>query len=137
MPHTRKLDSHGVLITRLTGIVTLQDLTALQKEMPDYAKDGEFYELVIHEENMEILQDSNESMISANNMKKIFKGFKRAAIAFVTEHDLVYGLCRQLQMRIENEYIQLCVFRNEDTALKWLHEIRVQKSQMGEVADQA
>ena len=127
MPHTRTLDSNGVLITRLTGAVTLDDLIVLQNDMPTYAKDEEFYEMVVHEENMQILQDTNESMVSANNMKRIFKGFKKAAIAFVTDHDLVFGLCRQLQMRIENEYIQLCVFRNEKTALQWLHEIKEQK----------
>ena len=120
MPHTRTLDSNGVLITRLTGAVTLDDLIVLQNDMPTYAKDEEYYEMVVHEENMQILQDTNESMVSANNMKRIFKGFKKAAIAFVTDHDLVFGLCRQLQMRIENEYIQLCVFRNEKTALQWL-----------------
>lgn len=127
MPHTRNLDSHGVLITRLTGTVTLDDLIDLQNDMPGYAKDEEYYEMVVHEENIKISQDTNESMISANNMKRIFKGFKRAAIAFVTDHDLVFGLCRQLQMRIENEYIQLCVFRNEETAIQWLHEIKEQK----------
>ena len=127
MPHTRTLDSNGVLITRLTGAVTLDDLIVLQNDMPGYAKDEEFYEMVVHEENMQILQDTNESMVSANNMKRIFKGFKKAAIAFVTDHDLVFGLCRQLQMRLENEYIQLCVFRDEKTALQWLHEIKEQK----------
>ena len=127
MPHSRTLDSHGVLITRLTGTVTLDDLIALQNEMPRYAQNGEFYELVIHEQNMEILQNTDESMVSANNMKKILKGFTKAAIAFVTYHDLVFGLARQLQMRLENEYIQLCVFRNEETAIQWLHEIKEQK----------
>ena len=128
MPHTRKLDSHGVLITRLTGTITLDDLIILQNEMPRYAEDDEFYELVVHEQNMEILQNTDESIASANNMKRILKEFKKAAIAFVTNHDLVYGLCRQLQMRLENEYIQLCVFRNEETALKWLHEIKEEKT---------
>jgi hypothetical protein len=124
MPHTRSIDPSGVLITRLSGTVTLQDLIALQNDMPGYAEDNEYYELVIHEEDMEILQDTNESIASASNMKRILKDFKRAAIAFVTDHDLVYGLCRQLQMRLENEFIQLCVFRNEETAIKWLHEIK-------------
>ena len=124
MPFTRNIDSQGVLITRLTGTVTFQDLIALQNDMPNYAKDEEFFELVVHEENMEILQDSNQSVASADNIKRVLKGFKRAAIAFVTNRNLVYGLCRQLQMRIENEFIQLCVFRNEETAIKWLHEIK-------------
>lgn len=124
MPHSRTVDSHGVLITRLTGTVTLDDLISLQNEMTGYAKDEEFYELVVHEKDMKILQKSSESIISADNMNKIFKTFKRAGIAFVTQHDYVYGLCRQLQMRTENEYIQLCVFRDEETAINWLHEIK-------------
>ena len=124
MPHSRNFDSHGVLITRLTGLVTMDDIIVLQNDMQAYAKDGEFYEMVVHEGNMDLLQDANESMLSANNMKRIFKDFKRAAIAFVADHDFVYGLCRQLQMRLENEFIQLCVFRDENTAVKWLHEIK-------------
>lgn len=127
MPHTRSLDSHGVLITRLTGTVTLDDLISLQNDMPAYAQDKEFYELVVHEQNMNILQNSSESIASAGNMKRVLGNFKKAAIAFVTSHDLVFGLCRQLQMRLENEYIQLCVFRNEETAVNWLHEIKDQK----------
>ena len=124
MPHTRTLDAQGVLITRLTGTITLDELISLQNEMSDYAQDEKFYELVVHEENMEILQSSNESIASANNMKRVLKKFKKAAIAFVAGNDLAFGLCRQLQMRLENECLQLSVFRDEETALKWLYEIK-------------
>jgi len=125
MPHSRHVDLHGVLITKLTGVVTLNDLLELQNELHRYVCDEEVYELVVHQEDMEILQTSQESSASAENVHNVLKGLKKAAIAFVSNSDLVYGLCRQLQIRVENEHIQLCVFRTEETALKWLHEIKL------------
>ena len=53
-------------------------------------------------------------------MQKITKG----ALAFVSDEDFVFGLCRQLQIRVDNDFIQMCVFRTEDTARTWLNEMR-------------
>lgn len=82
------------------------------------------YELVIHPDDVEITQSAHESEISADNVKKVMRNFKRSAFAFLSNRDYVYGILRQLQMRVENEFIQMAVFRNEETALKWLLEMK-------------
>jgi hypothetical protein len=124
MPCYRYVDSHGVLITKLTGVVTLNESIKIQNELEGYVRDGEIYELVIHPENSKILQDTNESIISADNVQKILGKLRKGAIAFVSNNDYIYAICRQLQMRVENEHIQMCVFRTEETALRWLYEIK-------------
>ena len=124
MTHTRHIDSNGILVTKFAGVVTLDELIEIQNELENYARDGEIYELVIHPDDSELLQSMNESIISAENVAKTLKKFKKGAIAFVAGRDFIYGVCRQLQMRVENEYIHLSVFRTEDTAHKWLCEIK-------------
>lgn len=133
MPHSRHVDSNGILITKLTGVVTLNESIKIQNEMENYVRDEEIYELVIHPGNSKILQNSNESIVSSDNVQKNLEKFKKGAIAFVSKNDYIYAICRQLQMRVENERIQLCVFRTEETALKWLYEIKA--SNTAEVGD--
>ncbi|MFC1494750.1 hypothetical protein ACFL6W_05675 [Thermodesulfobacteriota bacterium] len=124
MPYSRHVDEDGILITTLSGVVTLNELIELQNKLHNYAQYEEIYELVIHPTDVEIVLESKESEFSADNVKIIMRKFKRGAIAFVSNKDFVYGILRQLQMRAENEYIQMSVFKNEETALKWLKEMK-------------
>jgi len=124
MPYSRYVDADGVLITKLSGVVTLKELIELQNQLLSYARDEEIYELVIHSDDVDMVQNPDESVISADNVKRVLKGVRKAAIAFVSNRDYVFGLLRQLEMRVENEFIQLCVFRTEETALKWLNEMK-------------
>jgi hypothetical protein len=96
----------------------------MQNNMHSYIIDGEIYELFIHADDLEMHWNSNEALISANTFGKSLQSLKKAAIAFVSGDNFVFGLCRQLQMRVENEFIQMCVFRNEDTAHQWLLELK-------------
>ena len=124
MPHTRYVDADGILITRLSGVVVLEELIELQKKLPSYVHDEELYELVIHSDNVELIQSREESVTSADNLKRALKGVRKAAIAFVTNRNYLFGVLRQLEMRVENEYTQLCVFRTEETALNWVNEMK-------------
>ena len=123
MPYSRCVDNDGILTTTISGSVTLKDLTELQNELPNYFQNDEIYELVIHQYDTELIQDREESEISADNVKKVLQKYKRGAIAFVASGDFIFGILRQLQLRAENEFIQMAVFRNEETALKWLLEL--------------
>lgn len=124
MPHTRYVDADGILITKLSGAIPLGELIELQNGLLSYVQNGEVYELVIHPDDVQLLQSTTESEVSAENVKKILKEIRRAAIAFVTNRNFIFGLLRQLEMRVENEFIQMCVFRSEETALKWLNEMK-------------
>ena len=124
MAYSRYVDADGILITKLSGVITLKELIEIENELPSYVRDEELYELVTHPDNVELVQNSNESVISADNVKRVLKGVRKAAIAFVSDRNFVFGVLRQLEMRVENEFIQLCVFRTEETALKWLKEMK-------------
>ena len=125
MPYSRCLDNDGILITTISGSVTLKELIELQNDLPNYFQNDEIYELVIHQLDTVMIQDRKESEISADNVKRVMQKYKRGAIAFVAGGDFIFGILRQLQIRSENEFIQMAVFRTEETALKWLLEVRL------------
>ena len=93
--------------------------------MHNYVIDGEIYELFVHSSDLEMHWSSSEALVSADTFINTLKRLKKAAIAFVSDNNFVFGICRQLQMRVENEFIQMCVFRNEDTAHSWLLELKL------------
>ena len=125
MSHSRHLNEDGILITSFSGVIPLQELIDLQNELIKYACDKEIYELVIHPDDVKISQDSNESLQSAENIARVMKKFKKGAIAFVAKGDFIFGILRQLQIRVENEFIQMSVFRTEETAMEWIKEIKL------------
>jgi hypothetical protein len=128
MPHSRFVDADGVLITTLSGVVTLKEMIELEEELRSYVHGEDVYELVLHSDDVEIALDRNESIISANHVKSILNEFRNGAIAFVSDKDFVFGLCRQLQIRAQNELIQMCVFPTEEAARKWLLEMQSSNS---------
>ena len=124
MPHSRLIDANGVLITTLQGVVTIREIAELVAETHNYINDGEILELVLHSDDVEIALSGIESVIAADTLKNSLKMVRRGAMAFVSNKDFVYGICRQLQMRVENEFLQICVFRTEETARAWLNEMQ-------------
>ena len=124
MAHSRYVDADGNLVTTIFGSVTIDEIKGLQDELLEYLSNGELYELVIHKDGVRMNLNSQDATASADNVRKIMRGIKKAAIAFVSNENFVFGLCRQLQIRAENDYFQMCVFRTEDTARKWLNEMR-------------
>jgi hypothetical protein len=124
MPHSRFIDADGILITTLSGLVTMKELIELEWGLPSYIRDESFYELILHSDDVKVVIDRDESTTSSNTLKIVIEGLKKGAIAFVSDRDYIFALCRQLEMRVDNERIQVRVFRTEETARKWLHEIR-------------
>jgi hypothetical protein len=122
--HSRYVDTDGNLVTIIFGNVTLDEIKGLQDELTGYLNNGELYELVIHKEGVKMNLNSLDAIDSADNLRKIMRVIKKAALAFVSDENFVFGLCRQLQIRSENDFSQICVFRTEDTARKWLNEMR-------------
>jgi hypothetical protein len=127
MPHSRVVDADGVLITTLSGVVTLKEMIELEEELRSYVRGEVIYELVLHSNDVEITLDRNESVISANHFKSTLNELRKGAIAFVSDRDFIFGLCRQLQIRAQNEFIQICVFFSEEAARKWLLEMKSSK----------
>jgi hypothetical protein len=124
MAHSRYVDTDGNLVTTIFGNVTPDEIKGLEDELTGYICNGEVYELVIHKEGVRINLNSKDTTASADNVRKVMREIKKAAIAFVSDENFIFGLCRQLQIRSENDFIQICVFRTEETARKWLNEMR-------------
>lgn len=124
MPYSRHFDADGILITKVSGNYTLEDALELQNTLHSYIIDGEIYEMFVHADDLEMHWNSTEALASAATFGETLKNLRKAAIAFVSGDNLVFGLCRQLQVQVENEFIQMCVFRREDTAHRWLLELK-------------
>jgi len=124
MPYSRFVDSDGILITTLSGVVTLKELIQLEYDLTSYIKDGCIYELVIHSDDVEVLIGKNDYNNSSQTLKIVMNELKKGAIAFVSKKDYIFGICRRMQILVENELVQINVFRNEETARKWLHEMK-------------
>lgn len=120
MPYVRTVDELGLVRTTLSGLVTLNDFIELEKTLPDYAQDDYVYEMVIHAEGASVLMDRAETAVSAAFLKNIVQGSLHAAVAFVSSDPLVFGLCRQLQLRVDNPYFDAATFTGEDEARAWL-----------------
>ena len=130
MPNTRHIDEDGNLVTVISGQVTLDEVIQLQDELVNYMQDGEIYELVIHQTEVNMNLSSEDADASAENIQKVMRSVKKGALAFVSNENFVFGLCRQLQIRAENDFVQMCVFRTEDTARTWLNEMRSTKHEV-------
>ena len=124
MPHSRHIDDDGNLVTIISGAVNIGEIVELQNDLLNHAHNGEIYELIIHQYGVNMNLNSQDAVTSADNLKKNMKNITKGALAFVSDEDFVFGLCRQLQIRVENDYVQMCVFRTEDTARTWLNEMR-------------
>ena len=124
MPHSRFVDSDGILITTISGVVTFNELIQLEYDLTSYIKDACIYEMAIHSDDVELSIGVNDSNNSAKTLKVVMNGLRNGAIAFVSKRDYIFGLCRRMQMLIDNEFVQINVFRNEETAHKWLNEMK-------------
>ena len=120
MPYTRTIDEKGILVTTLSGTVTLDDFIELEKTFPDYTHNGHAYEIVLHSPGTDISLDQAEASVSAAFFRNIVQDSLHISIAFVSDDPVLFGLCRQLQMRIENPSMEIFVFATESKARAWL-----------------
>ena len=125
MKYSRSLDTRNILITTLSGTITQKDAFRVVDDLPVYADGDEIYDLVIHADDTSFCLEPDEVVMLVNRVKEVLEAYTRGAIAFVSTDDLLFGICRQIQIQIENEFIQVCVFRTVQTAMNWLHEIKI------------
>jgi len=124
MEYCRHIDTKGILVTELSGTITLEDTLKVFDDLKEYIDSDEIYDLVVHSDDSEFLLSSDDAVILVNHVKEGLKRYKKGAIAFVSCKDLIFGVCRQLQIQTENEFIQICVFRTTQTATNWINEIK-------------
>lgn len=92
-------------------------------DLKKFVKDRKLYEIVIHDRNASIDVSYEDSTQLVKEALILFNSLDAGGIAFVADNDLLFALCRQLQMQISNEKVLINVFRYESTAMQWLTEI--------------
>lgn len=125
MKRQRQAEKDGLIVTHFGGLHTYDNAKEALEELPliNHNK-KQIYEIVINDDDIKLDFSREEEQHLIDKVKSIFGKFERGALAIVTNHDLVFGLSRMLEMTIENEQIVVSLFRTEDSARKWIQEAR-------------
>lgn len=81
--------------------------------------------LVLCAEDLEVKLAREAAIIIADKLSLQLSNCRTKMLAFVCQQDYIFGLCRQLGMRIEKKSLQVDVFRTEKEARHWLWQNRV------------
>ena len=112
--------------TRVSGIVSPDDAVLAIAEARGQVEDDSWYELVQHDEHALIDVDYASGDRVVTHVREFLDTLREGAIAIVAEHDVSYGRCRQIQLRLETR-IEVEVFRKGDEARAWLNDKRAQQ----------
>lgn len=123
MPYSREQLPTGIVKTQIKGVMGHKQSLDSLNDLYSYVNDKKLYELVVHEQGSAVDVGYEEAAVIVSRAKELFSSLDAGAIAFVSDDDLIFGLCRQLQMQINNK-VQIAVFRNESTAVQWLAELK-------------
>ena len=112
-------------MTHFGNLHTYDDAINALSELNEMTKgSSEVYEIVIHEDDFKIDVDKNQIKSIRSKVKSTFQHYNKGALAFVANTDLIFGLCRQLEIMMDNDRIAVSVFRSEKLARKWIKEIQ-------------
>lgn len=122
----RTVGADGVLITEVYGAFRKEESFRLIDDVPHYISNHQLYEIVLISDELEVAQEYPNFFTLQARARSVFDMVERGAIAYVAKSDLVFGLCRQFQAAVDNEHLQLCVFRSFDTAKQWILEMKAE-----------
>lgn len=122
---SRYRESSGLVVTHFGSRHTYDDAINALNELIEMTKGSpEIYEIVIHEDDITIDVSDTQIVSLQEKVLSTFQNYQKGALAFVADIDLVFGLCRQLEIMMENADIAISVFRSEELARKWIKEIQ-------------
>ena len=125
MKISRDVEPTGLIVTHFGSRHTYDDAIDALNELVEITRgSSEVYEIIIHEHDLEIDVSDKHITELRGKVKSTFNEYTKGALAFVASADYIFGLCRQLQMMIENECIAASVFRTEELARKWITEMQ-------------
>lgn len=125
MPITRKFEGENLVVTVLSGQVSHYELQQSLDELPKIAPNlYEWFELVVCDHDLQVETSNKMNKIIFNMAVHVFNKFEKATISVVCPTDKAFRLARRLETNIVNEKIDVSVFRTEETARKWIDEIR-------------
>ena len=125
MPITRKIEDKNLIVTiqndRVSHHTIMQAFDELPKITPNLS---EMYELVIITDNIksDLTNERNQKVI--DKAARVYKNFKSAAISIVCPTGFSFRFAKQFADSNVNEKVNVSVFRTEESARKWIDEIR-------------
>ena len=121
MELTWQFESNNCIVIRVTGQAGYEEITDFLDEIKkETSRYPEIYELVICSQDLHVELSSDAALLVANRLLENLRAHESGALAFVCASDHVFGLCRQLGMRVENDNMLVDVFRTEPEARDWL-----------------
>ncbi len=125
MKISRYREPSGLILTHFGHLHTYDDAINALSELNEMTKgSSEVYEIVIHEDDFKIAVEKKQINSIRSKVQSTFQQYEKGALAFVANVDLIFGLCRQLEIMMENDGIAVSVFRSEELARKWIKEIQ-------------
>ena len=125
MAITRKIEDENLVVTVLSGRVSHHDLLKSFDELPQITHNlSELYELVINADDLHLESSNEMTKKIINKAAYVFNKYERATISIVSPKDLSFGIAMQFRANIISEKIDITVFRTEESARKWLDEMR-------------
>jgi hypothetical protein len=125
MAFTWQFESENCVVIHITGHVVYQDIIDFLSEIKkDFSLHPEIYELVLCSEDLHVELASEAAQLVAEKLKENLAFHESGALAFVCATDHIFGLCRQLGMRVERDNMPVDAFRTEAKAREWFEEIK-------------
>lgn len=118
----RRWQSAGFVETHLSGVVTPELATRWLEELSRPKEGDSLFELVLHEDQALFDLDYESGHVITARVRAFLDSLRTGAIAFVAPTAASYGRCRQFQVRIESERVEVEVFHRNDEAKAWLDE---------------
>ncbi|MBN1379148.1 MAG: hypothetical protein JXA04_07910 [Gammaproteobacteria bacterium] len=125
MAFTWQFESDECVVIRISGQAGYKEIVNFLDEIrKETSRCPEIYELIICSQDLHVELSSDLAQLVADRLLENLRAHESGALAFVCGSDHVFGLCRQLGMRVENDQMLVDVFRTESEARDWLLKLR-------------
>ena len=125
MAITWQSESGNTFVIRVSDRVDYQDIIRfLDKSGMTPKRQTVISILVLCAKNLQLELWGDTAMLVADKLKERLSQQRVSNLAFVCQADYIYGLCRQLGMRVESSSIRVDTFRTEIGARYWLRVAR-------------
>ncbi len=125
MKISRYREPSGLILTHFGGRHTYDDAINALEELNQMTEGSSvIYEIVVHDDDIKIEVSEEQITSLRGKVRRAFLKYTKGALAFVANSDFVFGLCRQLELMMDNANIVVSVFRSEELARRWIKEIQ-------------
>ncbi len=125
MAITWQFESSNLLVINVSGRVNHHDIIGHLDEIGiAMERWAEISVLVICAKDLQLELLGEHALFVSDNLKQKLCDQQKGILAFVSSADYIYGLCRQLGMRVEGANLIIGTFRTEQEARNWIREVR-------------